>query len=400
MYNREKVVILSVMKKSIVLTILLLAFLTTAWGQAKRQKPTPQKTEAAVQKPVVPPENRMFEQMLSATAKVMFVDSVVVDKHDFVNHVFLASEAGTLLTTSKLLGQENDSTVYAYENDYGNHCYYAHAAADSTTLLYSAYLLGNAWSEMKPLDELNQNVENPNYPFLQADGVTLYFSAKGEKSMGGYDIFMSIFDTEDNRFYEPQNMGLPFNSIANDYLLAIDEINQLGWLVTDRQQPDGKVCIYTFVPTETRQSFEADNLTTEKLRSLARIESIADTWTFGNREEALNRIAAASILQETTKEADTHFIINDQLVYRNADDFESAEARKAFQQLNELLDLLQQEEQKVDELRTTYHDAQRDKRTQMASEILQSERKLQQINHDIAQLKKDIRNKELMFINK
>ena len=100
-------------------------------------------------------------------------------------------------------------------------------------------------------------------------------------------------------------------------------------------------------------------------------------------------------MQETAKAMGNPFIINDLLVYRNADDFESAEARKAFLQLNELLDMLQQEERKMDELRTIYHHAQTEKRQQIVSEILQGERKIQQINRDIAQLKKEIRNKTI-----
>ena len=86
-----------------------------------------------------------------------------------------------------------------------------------------------------------------------ADGVTLYFAAQGVNSMGGYDIFMSTFDLDKGVFYSPENIGLPFNSTANDYLLAIDDINHLGWLVTDRRQPEDKVCIYTFVPTASRR---------------------------------------------------------------------------------------------------------------------------------------------------
>ena len=47
-------------------------------------------------------------------------------------------------------------------------------------------------------------------------------------------------------FYIPDNYGLPYNSTANDYFLAIDERNNLGWLVSDRYQPEDKVCILYF----------------------------------------------------------------------------------------------------------------------------------------------------------
>lgn len=48
---------------------------------------------------------------------------------------------------------------------------------------------------------------------------------------------------------------MPFNSTANEYLLAIDDYDTLGWLVTDRNQPADSVCIYTFEPTSIRKDF-------------------------------------------------------------------------------------------------------------------------------------------------
>ncbi|MFR5270404.1 MAG: hypothetical protein ACLTGI_07025 [Hoylesella buccalis] len=51
---------------------------------------------------------------------------------------------------------------------------------------------------------------------------------------------MTLFNSEDGTFYKPENYGLPFNSTANDYVLAIDDMYALGWLVSDRYQPEGK----------------------------------------------------------------------------------------------------------------------------------------------------------------
>ena len=118
------------------------------------------------------------------------------------------------------------------------------------------------------------------YEYDLASGSTtnLCKATANSTEMGGYDIFMSTFDLDKGVFYSPENIGLPFNSTANDYLLAIDDINHLGWLVTDRRQPEDKVCIYTFVPTASRQGFEDTNLTNVEIERYSRILSIADTW--------------------------------------------------------------------------------------------------------------------------
>ena len=368
---------------------------------AQAKKDVKQKVTMPIVKTEAEPVNSLFEQLLPATAKVMFIDSFITDKDNFLEKIPLVAEIGSIVRSSTIVGGQDSVQTFAYLNEYGNKCYFAQSANDSTTLLCTSDLLDKHWSSTKQLDEINNEVDNPNYPFLLADGTTLYFAAKGNMSIGGYDIFMTIYDSENGHFYSPQNIGLPFNSSANDYFLAIDESNELGWLVSDRNQEEGKVCIYTFVPTEVRQSFEADNLPEEKLKSMALIRQISDTWAFGNRDEAMDRLASVSIQKETTPVAQLNtFAINDERVYRNADDFESAEARKLFLQLGELTDMLHQEDREIDDLRTKYQGAKKDEKNNLKETILKKEHHIRQIYHDVAQLKKEIRNKEIMFINK
>ena len=103
--------------------------------------------------------------------------------------------------------------------------------------------------------ELNIEAEDGSpvdalFPFLMADGVTLYYASDNpELSLGGYDIFFSRRDGD--TFMQPQNMGMPYNSPANDYLLAIDEITGTGWWATDRNSPDSdSLTIYRFIPMD------------------------------------------------------------------------------------------------------------------------------------------------------
>ncbi|MDZ7743101.1 MAG: hypothetical protein U5Q03_15535 [Bacteroidota bacterium] len=46
--------------------------------------------------------------------------------------------------------------------------------------------------------------------FMQADGRTLYFSSRGHKGMGGYDIFKTIYTN--GSWSEPVNIGYPVNT--------------------------------------------------------------------------------------------------------------------------------------------------------------------------------------------
>lgn len=94
-------------------------------------------------------------------------------------------------------------------------------------------------------------------PFMLDDGETLYFSAKRDDGLGGYDLYMTRRDG-DGGFYEPSNLGMPYNSPFDDLLLVIDEPNNIGWWVTDRYQYGDSLAVLVFVPNAERKNLSAD----------------------------------------------------------------------------------------------------------------------------------------------
>ncbi|MCF6366137.1 MAG: OmpA family protein [Bacteroidales bacterium] len=52
-------------------------------------------------------------------------------------------------------------------------------------------------------------------PYMLSDGMTFYFSSKGHKGMGGYDIFKCMLQN-DGTFSEPVNVGFPINTVEDD----------------------------------------------------------------------------------------------------------------------------------------------------------------------------------------
>ena len=55
-----------------------------------------------------------------------------------------------------------------------------------------------------------------------------------------------------NDYSEPINIGMPFNSPANDYLYVFDEMTHIGWFATDRFQHQDTVVVYEFVPNKEK----------------------------------------------------------------------------------------------------------------------------------------------------
>lgn len=336
---------------------------------------------------------KLYKSMLQATAKVMFVDSMVVSKSQFLHYLPTNNEIGTISANTDGLG--NGGTVLTqYENGFGDRRIFA--AGDSTdTMLFTQTLLGKQWSQPQPLPGLdNKEFVNPCYPFLSNDGTTLFFAAKGINSIGGFDLFMTTYDNENSQWYAPQNYGLPFNSSANEYLLAFDDIDTLGWLVSDRYQAQDSVCIYVFVPTYPRKDFHEDNLNDSQLMNFANITSIRETWKFGDRKAALQRLAAIIARAKKTSTSESlHFVVNNQTIITDLNQFKNPENRNLYSQWQEISNLLKKTSEKLDAYRKLYAYSP-SLRNNLRTEILKLEKEQQQQIQDIENIEKNIRNIE------
>ena len=377
------------MKKRYFVLILIIACLCNAsYAQKKRVKkqvkPKPQPVEVSA-------ASLLYRNMLGATAKVMFVDSMVVEKSLFLSSVPLNKEAGTLMSYPAYFKEHKHLDGSVYLNEFKNTIYYSEGDSVGKTGIYTADRIGAEWSDPQRLSEIGYDFEQPNYPFLMADGITLFFAAKGSNSLGGYDIFMTRKDGETGKFFLPENYGMPFNSTANDYLLAIDEMDDLGWLVSDRFQPEGKVCIYTFVPTAQRASFQEGEVSQQQLEAYAKLNSIAQTWAFGNKADALKRI---EMLKErnakTTKTNAWRFPINDDKVYTSMADFKTKQGKELFVELTELYKRQAKAIQTLEEKRAIYHKG----RYNEAEAIKALEKNVEQLNAKVHATEKAIRNYE------
>ena len=335
--------------------------------------------------------------MLLSTAQVMFIDSVVVDSADFISKIPLNRESGRIGTTSTLAKTASTPDGGAYLNEFGNKMFYSKAGGDGLFRLYSADKLGGEWTAGRLVDEFGDEFEDINYPYMMADGTTLYFAAKSGEGLGGYDIYVTRFNADSAKFYRPENIGLPYNSKANDYYCVIDEFDNIGWLVTDRRQPAGKVCIYTFVPAETRTTYDGDMTGEDMLRSLADIASISDTWTDKAKlHAARNRVAGLKARSEDVETGSITFIVNDNTVYTSVDDFKYPANRERFKKLQQMKEAADDMAEKLDGMRREYSSAEASGKRRMAGDIKAMEKQLEQLRTSIRQTEKEIRNAENM----
>lgn len=335
---------------------------------------------------------RMASLMLKGTERVCVVDSFVVNKADFLSAYKLGSESGRITMT--------DDSTYCYENELGQKRYWAIPQAGRTDIYTSDKLL-DEWSKPKPVKGLETDGNN-NYPYLLADGTTLYYANDGAGSLGGYDIFVTRYNTDTDRFLKPENLGMPYNSTANDYLLVIDEFNNLGWFASDRHQPEGKVCIYVFVPNSSRETFDFDADGAETVASRAQLTSIRDTWTDETTvRKAQERIAQAiQSRRQQTVSHDFTFVIDDQHTYHALTDFRSGEARTLFQQFKQMQQDFQKLCNQLDGLRDRYASSSDGQKQQMTPQILDLEKRQEQMAAQLDELEIKARNTEKSHANR
>lgn len=268
-----------------------------------------------------------IEMMLDRVQNIEVIDSVDVDADEFFARYPLSPAAGRLGGMSMLpSGLPGDETTVAHIPESGTRIVWSAPDNDGNLRLYgSSALLGGEWENARPLGENLAEGGDVSYPFLMPDGITLYFANDGENSIGGYDIFQTR--EGDGEYLQPANLGFPFNSPYNDYMLAIDEFTGVGWFATDRNRHPGKVTIYTFIPQELRVNVPFDS---PQLTSLARLDNIAATRNGETDYAAVKRRIAegARMSREDAPQTDFLFPLPGNRTYTSLSDFRDGGARK------------------------------------------------------------------------
>lgn len=330
-------------------------------------------------------------------AKVMFVDSVVVAKANFLPAYKLGEESGDIDITRNMLGGNTSAEGTAYRTEMSDKIYYSDADANGTMQLYMCYKMLDSWSKPTLLSGLPEG--DNNYPYLMSDGITIYFANNNPAGLGGYDLYVTRYNSETDRYLVPENLGMPFNSSANDYMMVIDEVNRLGWFATDRNQPEGMVCIYTFVPSDTKQYYSYKDDRFEDILRAAQIHSIAATQT---DPEELKRANQALFklgldVQAEEKKKDFTFVIDDFVDYHSLDNFKCAEARQLYLDWQAKKEALEKLGRELEEKRQLYTRSSSNERQKMTDELLQMEKQYEQLETEVLAMPKAIRSLEINY---
>jgi len=330
-------------------------------------------------------------RMLAKVDDIALIDSFVVNKSEFLKAYKCSRELGTLKQEPIKISSRRTVDKITYTTQRNDRVYFSDTIKGRIDL-FTSYKLLDSWSEPTAISPVVNTSANENYPFLLLDGVTVYFASDGENSMGGYDIFVTRFSPSTNTYLAPENIGFPFNSPANDYMMVIDEQHKIGWFASDRNQPAGKVVIYSFVPSEAKTIIRSDDK--EYVRRTAQLKQFRKAVLI----DSANVVATQNNAVATEKQIE--FIVNDSVVYTRIDQFKSEGGGKLWSEIHTLSGAIEKLKLELVVQRTMYANSANDADKNKISEtILDLERRNVIMEKLLATKTAQLRNDENKFIS-
>ncbi len=333
---------------------------------------------------------RIAVRLMNRVEDIEIIDSAVVAKKDFLKHYRLSKETGKFTQQTLSSNKREWIDLVSFITQRGDRKIFSDTVSNQIDLFKSNKLL-DGWSKPESLSKNINTEADENYPFLMLDGVTLYFASNGENSIGGYDIFITRFTSNTNDYLNPENIGMPFNSIYNDYMYVIDEVAHKGWFVTDRYQPEDKVIIYQFRHRDEKTFVPIDDvdylIKAAKLKVFRKADKIQDI---------IDKSIEVPLISEPHN---ILFIVNDTIAYTNTNQFKSATALKLWNEWYRISATLTDKENELLILRATFEETQ-DAIVQqtLRAEILTLEQLVIKSKHVLLEKIKNIRNEEINYL--
>ena len=333
--------------------------------------------------------------MLERVEKIVIIDTLTVDRYDFFRHFRLNPASGSLNEALSVQGlpaeiaetaldpvyitEDGDAMMWGNTDDDDN------SPAGKSTMSETSRLADGSWASPRSLFDragiFADDIPGQLYsPYIMPDGVTLYFAADGPQSLGGLDIFIARRENSGS-FLQPSNIGMPYNSPANDFMMAIDEVTGAGWWASDRDTDDDHVKIYVFKPSDLRVNYDVD---TDNLPAYAMLRE------FENADEATHTAFTEAVNHASHSNASGHngfqFAMPDGRIITKASDFRSPDARGLISDWNEAKRRLNDDTLLLQSLRSRRSGGDRSCDT----DIINLERKLEADTATLKRLSNDI----------
>ncbi len=100
------------------------------------------------------------------------------------------------------------------------------------------------WSIPTNLGKVVNTIYDEDAPFIHADGKTLFFSSRGHNSMGGFDVFKTMYDEANDSWSAPENIGYPVNNADDNLYFSLSSQGKYAYICASRPEGLGDLDIY------------------------------------------------------------------------------------------------------------------------------------------------------------
>lgn len=189
--------------------------------------------------------------LLANIKDISVISKTEADKANFFRYFNLEGIGGKILTVP----DELKSKIDMKSTEPG----VIHYPGNSTTIYFSSYgkdgSTGKDIYKAKTLpdgkfstpEKVEGDVNTPydeDFCFMHSDGKTLYFSSKGHNSMGGYDIFKSVYDEKEKKFGPAINLDFAINTPDDDIFYIADSLNRQAYFASGRASDLAHLNVY------------------------------------------------------------------------------------------------------------------------------------------------------------
>ena len=192
---------------------------------------------------------RNGKSQFSDFTETIVLEKTQIDLKSFFRIYDLKDIGGNLIVAEEFQSKQdkkNNHTPLIHFPINSDYIYYSSYGQDSNNKdIYFRYRKADGdWSKESPvLGDVNTKY-NEDYPYMHPNGKYLYFSSEGHKSMGGYDVFRSVYDPSTNTFGIPENMNISVSSPDNDFLYIVDSLDKYAYFASQRESETKNVHVY------------------------------------------------------------------------------------------------------------------------------------------------------------
>ncbi len=241
--------------------------------------------------------------------------------------------------------------------------------------LFKADKLSPELASGKSAEKFSESInsaENERNPFMLSSGDILIFSRNSNKGIGGYDLYYARYNVERKTFYKAKILGMPFNSIYNDYLLAYDDEQGLSYLVSDRYCPKDSLVLYRFagLPNAVSDSSIIPNN-----------EDATSTKANGQFAKKLDSTFVMPKLHKAKKNS-LYLPLRDGIILTSCGDFRSTEALSYYQDYKACQEEIKNKKAYQKDLRQRYKEGDKsyaEELQKLEQELLELQRKQKEV---------------------